>query len=74
MSLTSFDFLCFFALLLTLYYIVPVFTKHKGQWVVLLIASLVFFYNNVRDDNNYYLVLYPLITSFVTYTSVFFTS
>ena len=74
MSLTSFDFLCFFALLLTLYYIVPVFTKHKGQWVVLLIASLVFFYNNVRDDNNYYLVLYPLITSFVTWFLLFLLS
>lgn len=67
MGLTTFDFLCFFALLLIAYYTLPLLAKGRGQWVILLIASFAYFYANVRTSGNYFLVLYPLGSSFVTW-------
>ena len=63
MGITSFKFLCFFALVLILYYIVPVFTKKKGQWVVLLAASVAYY----LLSGNGALILYPVAASFVTW-------
>ncbi|WP_026517355.1 MBOAT family O-acyltransferase [Butyrivibrio sp. MC2021] len=63
MGITSFKFLCFFALVLILYYLVPVFTKKKGQWVVLLAASVAYY----LLSGNGALILYPVAASFVTW-------
>ena len=63
MSVTSFCFLCFFALVLIIYYLVPVFTKGRGQWVVLLISGIAFY---VMSQNPA-LILYPLSSSLITW-------
>ncbi|MBR1670957.1 MAG: MBOAT family protein, partial [Butyrivibrio sp.] len=63
MSVTSFYFLCFFALVLIIYYLVPVFTKGRGQWVVLLISGIAFY---VMSQNPA-LILYPLSSSLITW-------
>ncbi len=56
MSVTSFQFLCFFALVLIVYYLVPVITKGRGQWVVLLLGSIAYY----LLSGNGVLILYPL--------------
>lgn len=63
MSVTSFNFLCFFALVLVIYYLVPVFTKGRGQWLVLLAGSVAFY---LLSDNGL-LILYPLVSAFITW-------
>lgn len=63
MAITSFKFLCFYALVLILYYLVPVFTKKRGQWLILLSASVVFY---VLSDKPV-LIAYPLASAFVTW-------
>ncbi len=63
MSVTSFYFLCFFALVLVIYYTVPLIFKGKGQWQVLLIASVTYY----LLSGNGVLILYPLAASFVTW-------
>ncbi len=55
--------MCFFALVLIIYYLVPVFTKGKGQWIVLLAASVCYY---IISDNAA-LILYPLASVFVTW-------
>ncbi len=60
MSITSFYFLCFYAILLILYYIVP----GKVQWMLLLAASGVYY----LLSGNGWLILYPLATATVCYT------
>jgi D-alanyl-lipoteichoic acid acyltransferase DltB (MBOAT superfamily) len=62
MSITSFYFLCFYALVLILYYTVPLIFNKKGQWVVLLCAS-VFFY---IKSGNPVLVAYPVFSAALT--------
>ncbi len=59
MEITSFFFLCFFAIVLSVYYLVPL----KFQWIVLLIASIVFY---ILSDNGI-LIIYPCISIFVTW-------
>ena len=59
MSVTSFYFLCFFALVLIIYYLVPVLTK----WVVLLIASIAYY----LISGNGVLILYPIAAVTVTW-------
>ena len=66
MELTSFYFLCFYAAVLILYYIVPVIFKGRGQWVVLLAASVSYYY--MAEGGK--LLLYPFFASFVTWTLV----
>lgn len=63
MAITSFKFLCFYALVLILYYTVPFFFRKKGQWIVLLAASVVFY---CMSDNPV-LIIYPLVSASVTY-------
>ena len=56
MSITSFYFLCLFALALLLYYLVP----KKMQWPLLLLLSIGYFLTSaeVRDSHAWYLILY----------------
>lgn len=58
MSITSFYFLCLFALALLLYYLVP----KKVQWPLLLLLSIGYFLTSaeVRDSHAWYLILYPM--------------
>ncbi len=63
MGITSFYFLCFFVFTVIIYYTIPVFTKGKGQWVVLLLASIAYY----LLSGNGVLILYPVFASFVTW-------
>ncbi|WP_034445543.1 MBOAT family O-acyltransferase [Butyrivibrio sp. AE2032] len=63
MGITSFKFLCFFALVLIVYYTVPLLFKKKGQWMVLLLASVAYY----LLSGNGLLILYPLGASLVTW-------
>ena len=63
MAITSFKFLCFYALVLILYYLVPVFTRKRGQWLVLLAASVIFYVSS----GNPALLIYPIAASFITW-------
>ena len=58
MSITSFYFLCLFALALLLYYLIP----KKVQWPLLLLLSIGYFLTSaeVRDSHAWYLILYPM--------------
>ena len=58
MSITSFYFLCLFALALLLYYLIP----KKVQWSLLLLLSIGYFLTSaeVRDSHAWYLILYPM--------------
>lgn len=60
MSITSFGFLCFYVIVLLLYYIVP----RKLQWIWLLICSVVFF---ALSSENLLLCLYPISASAICY-------
>ena len=74
MEITSFYFLCFFGVVLLLYYMLPVLagagkddenSKNRGafcQWMVLLAASLLFYLLN----GPFYLILYPIAAVLVT--------
>ena len=60
MALTSFNFLCFLAVVLVLYYIVP----KRFQWMLLVVASYAFYlYSGVAQ------VFFLLGTTLVTYGS-----
>ncbi len=61
MAITSFYFLCFYVLILLLYYVVP----GKVQWSVLLLASLAYY----LLSGNGLLILYPLATSVICFVS-----
>ena len=63
MSITSFYFLCFFALVLIVYYTVPLIFKGRGQWVVLLAASVTYY----LLSGNGVLILYPVFSSLITF-------
>ena len=62
MSITSFYFLLFYALVLLLYYIVP----KKGQWVILLLASILYY---LFSDNGF-LIFYPLAAVLVCHAGI----
>ncbi|MCR4901786.1 MAG: MBOAT family protein [Butyrivibrio sp.] len=62
MEITSFFFLCFLAIVLILYYLIP----GKLQWVVLLAASVAFY----LLSGNGVLIIYPIIAIFVTWISM----
>ena len=61
MSITSFYFLCLFALALLLYYLIP----KKVQWPLLLLLSIGYFLTSaeVRDSHAWYLIPVSLYTS-----------
>ncbi len=63
MAITSFYFLCFYALVLIIYYTVPLLFHQKGQWIVLLLASICFY---VMSDKPV-LIVYPVISAAVTW-------
>ena len=54
MSITSFNFLCFFAAMLVLYYVIP----KKLQWGFLLLCSVLYY----LFTGNGWLILYPLMS------------
>lgn len=60
MNITSFYFLCFYALLLILYYAVP----QKLQWLVLLAGSIAFY----LLGGSGWLILYPLTATAVCFS------
>lgn len=62
MEITSFFFLCFLAVVLFIYYLVP----GKLQWMVLLAASVAFY---LMSENGV-LIVYPLIAVTVTWLSM----
>ena len=66
MELTSFKFLCFFALILIIYYLLPALTGGRGQRYVLLAASLIYY---VLAGNGL-LIVCPLAASFATWLCV----
>lgn len=59
MGITSFYFLCFFAFILVVYYIIP----KKWQWGFLLLCSMIYY---LLTDNGF-LILYPAASAFVCY-------
>lgn len=63
MGITSFYFLLFFVITVAIYYTVPLLFKGKGQWVVLLLASIAYY----LLSGNGVLILYPLFASFATW-------
>ena len=66
MELTSFRFLCFFALILFIYYLLPVLRGDRGQRYVLLAASLAYYV----FAGNGWLIVFPLAASLVTWLCV----
>ena len=62
MGITSFWFLCFFACILAVYYIIP----GKLQWSFLLLCSLTYY---LLTDNGF-LILYPLASAAVCYGGI----
>ena len=62
MSITSFYFLCFFAGILILYYIIP----KKLQWPLLLLCSVAYY----MMTDNYLLILYPIASVAVCYMGI----
>lgn len=65
MSITSFSFLCFFAVVLFVYYVIP----KKAQWGYLLLVSFAYFMTSaeVADSGGWYVVLYPMAAVFAVY-------
>ncbi len=59
MGITSFYFLCFFAALLILYYLIP----HRFQWALLLLGSVAYY----LLSGNGILILYPIVSVSVCY-------
>lgn len=62
MSVTSFYFLIFYVLVLAVYYLVP----KKGQWMVLLAASIAYY---LLSDNGF-LIVYPLAAVAVSFIGI----
>ena len=59
MGITSFYFLCFFAAILIIYYLIP----KKCQWMFLLLCSIAYYLLTA----NGILILYPLVSVAVCY-------
>lgn len=59
MGITSFAFLCFFACILILYYVIP----KKLQWALLLLCSIIYY----LASGNAFLIVYPLFSALVCY-------
>ena len=62
MAITSFGFLCFYTVVLILYYIVP----GKFQWMILTLASVIYY----LLSGSYVLILYPLAAVTATWKRV----
>lgn len=61
-NFTSFYFLCFYALILLIYYLIP----KKTQWFFLLFASVAFYFLT----GNGILILYPIAASLTAYVAI----
>lgn len=59
MAITSFSFLCFYAVVLLLYYLIP----KKVQWILLLSVSVIFFISSGSP----WLILYPVAAITIVY-------
>lgn len=59
MSITSFEFLCFFSIALFIYYLFP----KKIQWVLLLLYSIIFYYSSKCPST----IVYPAISVVTAY-------
>lgn len=62
MGITSFYFLCFFAVILILYYVIP----KRFQWGLLLVCSVVYY----LASGNAVLILYPLVSVSACYVGI----
>ena len=62
MGITSFYFLCFFAGVLIIYYIIP----RKLQWAFLLLCSIAYY----LITDNAVLILYPIVSVAVCYSGI----
>lgn len=61
-TFTSFYFLCFYACILIIYYLIP----KKTQWIFLLFSSVVYY----LLSGNGILILYPIMASFISYIGI----
>ncbi len=61
MNLTDFYFLCAFAVILVIYYVIP----HQYQWCVILVSSIAYY----LAGGHPVLILYPLISVIVSWGS-----
>ena len=61
MNLTDFYFLCAFAVILVIYYVIP----HRYQWCVILVSSIAYY----LAGGHPVLILYPLISVIVSWGS-----
>ena len=59
MSITSFYFLCFYVLLLIVYYLMP----KRAQWLVLLVGGMAYYLLSGQG----LLIIYPLVTGTICY-------
>lgn len=64
MSITSFSFLCMFAVMLLVYYVIP----GKLQWAFLLLCSVAYY----LLSGNGFLILYPVFSVLVCYLGIRF--
>lgn len=62
MGITSFYFLCFFAMILIFYYIIPA----RLQWGLLLLCSIAYY----LMSGNGMLILYPIVSVTVCYAGI----
>ena len=62
MGITSFNFLCFFAIILILYYLIP----GRLQWVLLLVCSVAYY----LLSGNGMLILYPVASVTACYAGI----
>lgn len=62
MSFTSFYFLCFYACVLIIYYLIPA----KLQWIFLLVSSAAYY----LLSGNGILILYPVVACLVAYAGI----
>ena len=62
MSFTSFYFLCFYACVLIIYYLIPA----KLQWIFLLVSSVAYY----LLSGNGVLILYPVVACLVAYAGL----
>ena len=66
MGITSFDFLCFFAVILIVYYLIP----GKLQWGLLLVCSVAYY----LFSGNGMLIIYPVVSVTACYAGIYLLS
>ena len=66
MGITSFDFLCFFAIILIVYYLIP----GRLQWGLMLVCSVAYY----LLSGNGILILYPVVSVTACYAGIYLLS